>query len=266
MAIPNPPTMTTLLLALNLRGVFRPDDPLAVPLLRLMIATDDVRHLQKLLIQAWAGGESPTESDRLIHNGELGHLFRLLCGHLYEAATPFRAVDQAARGRLDEAVADDAQALAALAEVRQAYAPDRREGLRYEFLYVMRNAFAFHYSDEQLRGSYENHAQQGHLQNLLVLAEGAGLSRFTVTDSLLTFALADALGEDLEGFQRVFQERIGEAIRLAGLLAQVVDTVLAHLIERTPHSIEDRREDAVTIPPALRAARDEREARRRAGP
>jgi hypothetical protein len=109
-----------------------------------MIATDDVRHRQKLLMLAWDGGETATPSDRYIHNGEVGHLFRLLCGHLYEAATPFRALDQVARDRLHAAVADDAEHRAAFAEVRVAYAENRPDGLRYSFLYAMRNSFAFH--------------------------------------------------------------------------------------------------------------------------
>lgn len=110
METPTPPFAKSYLTKFKIEDVLRPDDPMTVPLLRLMIATDDLRHLQKLLVIAREVDEAPTESDRLIHNGEIGHLFRLLCGHLYEAATPFRAVDQAARGRLDEAVGDDPEA------------------------------------------------------------------------------------------------------------------------------------------------------------
>ena len=93
MEIPTPPFAKSYLTKFKIEDVLRPDDPMTVPLLRLMIATDDLRHLQKLLVIVREVDETSTESDRLIHNGEIGHLFRLICGHLYEAATPFRAVD-----------------------------------------------------------------------------------------------------------------------------------------------------------------------------
>jgi hypothetical protein len=196
------------------------DDPLTVPLLRLMIATDDVMHLQKLLLlsSAWHPEEASTDSDRLIHNGETGHLFRLLCGHLFEAAAPFRAVDHAARGRLDEAVKGDDAGVAALATVRHAYGPNSGEGLRHSFLYMIRNKIPFHYRDQELRASFERHVREGNVNNALVMAEASGLSRFTLTDSLLTLTIADGMGEQLTDFVERFMLRIGEAIQLAGRL------------------------------------------------
>jgi hypothetical protein len=117
---------------------------MTVPLLRLMIAVDDLRHLQKLLILTRDhDGAAGTESDTLIHNGELGHLFRLLCGHLYEAAIPFRGVDRTCRGRLDAAVEKDADSRDALAAIRAAYEPGRTDGLRHSFLYLIRKKLRF---------------------------------------------------------------------------------------------------------------------------
>ena len=168
MEIPTPPFAKSYLTKFKIEDVLRPDDPMTVPLLRLMIATDDLRHLQKLLVIVREVDETSTESDRLIHNGEIGHLFRLICGHLYEAATPFRAVDEAARGRLDKAVAEDPEGKAALAAVRAAYDPNRTDGLRHSFLYLVRNEIAFHYKDQDLRTSFEKHLREGHLLDILV--------------------------------------------------------------------------------------------------
>ena len=260
MEIPTPPLAKSYLTKFKIEDVLRPDDPMTVPLLRLMIATDDLRHLQKLLVTAREVEEASTESDRLIHNGEIGHLFRLLCGHLYEAATPFRAVDEASRGRLDKAVADDPEGKAALAAVRAAYDPNRTDGLRHSFLYLVRNEIAFHYKDQDLRSSFEKHLREGHLVDTLVLAEGSGLSRFSLTDSLLTFTIADGMGETLEGFAQQFMARIGEAIGLVGDIDTVVGHLLGHLL--APHAVE-MREDKITIDPALRAARDQVEQNRR---
>jgi len=262
MDTPTPPFAQSLLVRFKIEDVLRPGDPLTVPLLRLMIATDDVRHLQKLLVLAREVDETSTESDRLVHNGEIGHLFRLLCGHLYEAAIPFRAVDKAAGVRLDEAVAADPEGRAALAAVRAAYDPNRTEGLRHSFLYLIRNEMAFHYKDQDLRASFEKHVREGRLDNTLVLAESSGLSRFSLTDSLLTFTIADGMGEGLEDFVQHFMERIGEAIELVGQLDTVVGHLMGHLL--APHKdTMEMQQDKVNIPPALRAARDKVEQDRR---
>ncbi|PYR41159.1 MAG: hypothetical protein DMF95_31690 [Acidobacteria bacterium] len=262
MEIPTPPFAKSYLTKFKIEDVLRPDDPMTVPLLRLMIATDDLRHLQKLLVIVREVDETSTESDRLIHNGEIGHLFRLICGHLYEAATPFRAVDEAARGRLDKAVAEDPEGKAALAAVRAAYDPNRTDGLRHSFLYLVRNEIAFHYKDQDLRTSFEKHLREGHLLDILVLAEGSGLSRFSLTDSLLTFTIADGMGERLEDFAQQFMTRIGEAIGLVGDIATVVGHLLGYLLAPHRKAVE-MREDQVTIDPALRAARDQIERERR---
>ena len=259
METPTPPFAKSYLTKFKIEDVLRPVDPMTVPLLRLMIATDDLRHLQKLLVIAREVDEASTDSDRLIHNGEIGHLFRLLCGHLYEAATPFRAVDLAARGRLDEAVADDPEGKAALVAARAAYDPNRTDGLRHSFLYLVRNEVAFHYKDQDLRTSFEKHLREGHLDDTLVLCEGSGLSRFSLTDSLLTFTIADGMGENVEDFAQQFMVRIGEAIALVG----DIDTgkLLGYLL--APHrGAVAMREDKVTLDPALRAARDQVEQKR----
>lgn len=262
MESPTPPFAQSYLVRFKVEDVFRLDDPITVPLLRLMIATDDVRHLQKLLVLARDVDEASTESDKLIHNGEIGHLFRLLCGHLYEVTAPFRAVDEAARGRLDEAVAADADGRTALTAVRIAYDPNRTEGLRHSFLYLIRNKIAFHYRNQELRASFEKRAKLGHLDNTLVLAESSGLSRFSFTDSLLTFTIADALGEEPPDFVQHFMQWIGEAIELAGQLDTVVGHLLGHLVAPHTNAIE-MRADRVTIPPALRVARDKVEQERK---
>src|SRR5262249_7457038 len=67
---------------------FPRDDPVPIPLLRLMAAANDARHVQKLMIAAM-DEEPANRGESLIQNGERGYLYRMLCGHLYEAGIAF---------------------------------------------------------------------------------------------------------------------------------------------------------------------------------
>ena len=138
------------------------------------------------------------------------------------------------------------------------YDPNRTDGLRHSFLYLVRNEIAFHYKDQDLRTSFEKHLREGHLDAALVLCEGSGLSRFSLIDSLLTFTIADGMGEKLEDFVQQFMTRIGEAIGLVGDIGHL----LKHLLAPYREAVE-MREDKVTIDPALCAARDQVEQDRR---
>ena len=80
--------------------------------------------------------------------------------------------------------------------------------------------------------------------------------------SLLTFTIADGMGERLEDFAQQFMTRIGEAIGLVGDIATVVGHLLGYLLAPHRKAVE-MREDQVTIDPALRAARDQIERERR---
>ena len=71
--------------------IFPTDGECSAPLLRIMLETDDSRHLQKLLINAPEHFDRSNNLDSSILNGERSHLFRLLCGHLYEAGGAFRS-------------------------------------------------------------------------------------------------------------------------------------------------------------------------------
>lgn len=77
----------------QLSDVFPTEQPLSIPLLRLMMAVNDVRHIQKLLLLRTELDQDASEFERISLNGELLHLKRLLCGHLYEAGNAFRAID-----------------------------------------------------------------------------------------------------------------------------------------------------------------------------
>lgn len=264
--MPTPETARALIVKFDAAKAFPPDDKLSVRLLRLMMATDDVRHLQKLLIMARQPAGEASQADQAIFNGELGHLFRLLAGHLYEAAFPFRAFDQVAAHLSEAATAQDPDARSALEQVREAFDEKHKRGLRYEFLNPVRHSLAFHYKEEPLEAAFRKRLREGHLEGILTLSEFSGLGRFTFVDHIATFVIADAIGEGDEAFPQRFTQMVGEAIQLAGALATVVDNVVGHLlVERIGDALE-RQETMLKIPPPLRRAKDAVEAGRRGRP
>jgi len=165
-----------------------------------MIATDDVRHLQKLLIVARERVVEANEIERAIINGELNHLFRMLCGHLWEAADAFNHLDRQCAGLLDKAMTD-ARANEALKRVRAAYEPRKSKKGKRSFIDMVRNFVGFHYNEQKLRKALDKHVQAGHLEGTLILSPFSGLGRYTVTDNLITLLMADEIGGDVRGVQ-----------------------------------------------------------------
>jgi hypothetical protein len=230
------------------------NDPLSVPLIRLMMAADDARHLQRLLIVARERVVEANETERAILNGELNHLFRLMCGHLWEAAEAFNHLDERAASSLDAAMTDD-RAKRALAYVRAAY-QSRQPGAARAFLDVVRNFVAFHYNERKFANALEKHQKAGTLDGTLILSPFSGLGRYTVTDNLTTLLIADEIGGTFDEFSGKFMEHVGHAISLSGALGEVVDYLIAHRL--SPHADRIEQEDGtIGIDPLIARAREE---------
>lgn len=231
------------------------------PLIRLMMATDDARHLHRLLIKV-REAEGATTSDRAVTNGELGHLFRLLCVPLFEASDAFQELDKKCSPLLD-AAATDARARAALAHLRrECSAIVQRRGKR-AFIDVVRNFVAAHYNEQKLRRTLYKHARAGHLEGVLIMTRHQGLGRYAVMDYLVAFLLADEMGGGIEAFLKNYQQHIGEAIELVGALGDMVEYLIAHVLIGSNQRIE-READTITIDPLIvRAKRTVDRQRRR---
>ena len=67
--------------------VFPPDDPLTVPVLRLMLATDDVRHASTLFVIADHQVNRTQSVQQTLYAGQMWYLFRQLGSHLYEGSS-----------------------------------------------------------------------------------------------------------------------------------------------------------------------------------
>src|SRR5438132_6210383 len=148
----------------DLRQVFPSEDPISIPLLRLMAATDDARHIQKLALIALDDAKSTSELEGPILNGELLHLFRLLCGHLYEAGMAFRVLEDAAPELLDKAACCEHDGKTYLDRLRIAYAKSPPGAYHYSFLKPIRDSISFHYLDEPLSKALRKHNDAGDLE------------------------------------------------------------------------------------------------------
>jgi hypothetical protein len=124
---------------------FPPGHPLSVSLLRLMLASDDARHIQMLLLMLEGIENHSTPFDRSITNGTTLHLFRLLCGHLCEAGIAFRNLENTHQHLVDSAATGETKLKGDLTSVRQAFATTPKGAFHYSFLEPIRTNFGFHY-------------------------------------------------------------------------------------------------------------------------
>ena len=236
-----------------------------IPVIRLMMATDDARHLQKLLIIARERAADAPPAEEGIVNGELGHLFRLLCGHLHEAKDAFLALEQTDPQLLDAMVHQDTDGAAALKFVREIYGEKPLRRHQKVFLDAVRNFVAFHYNDAMLRRALQKHIAAGHLDGTVTLSPHAGIGRYTMTDRLATLLLSDELGGQFEGFHERFAEKVGVVIALAGALGYVVDLLVGRLVLDTDADDVKTEEGVVRLDPLVERARRAVMAARKAG-
>ncbi len=221
-----------------------------------MMATDDVRHLQKLLLSANARMKEVNEIERSILNGEIFHLFRLLSGHLYEAGQAFRTLEQRCSGLFDTAVANDLERKADLKYLRQAYAVNSEGSFHHAFLKPFRNYVSFHYKEGELHRALERHNKAKDLDGYVIVAEYAGLGRYSVSDHLALSEIQNLLGAKLDEFQQKFSEAMGEVIKLAVAMFQVVDQVLLHIFQEHEDAIIEQQDGEVVVLPEILRARE----------
>ncbi len=258
--LPRDATAPAYRLKFDVRLLFPDGQAFSGPLIRLMMATDDARHLQRLLIKV-RETQGATASDKAIINGELGHLFRLLCLPLFEAIDAFETLDKKCSGLLD-AAAHDVRAKAALEHLRrECPAILHRKGKR-AFIDVVRNFVAAHYNEQKLIKVLGKHARAGHLEGTLIMTPHQGLGRYTLMDHLALFLMADEMGGGIENFMKNYMQHIGEAIELVGALGDVVDYLVGHILIQPGQKIEQEK-DIITVDPLIVRAKREVDKQRR---
>jgi hypothetical protein len=228
----------------KVREAFPPDDPLSVPLLRLMAAVNDVRYVQKAIVIGMAGAERfETDAERVLHEGENVYLLRLLCGHLHEAGIAFRDLDQHHSGRLNALIGTTSEAQTAVAMLRALYHDASPTGVTKTLLEGVRTPWAFHYKYERFREALEEHPERA----TITMVEYEGIGRYTITDDFARQYIMDKVGGE-EALKRLFSD----AILLAGTLSLLVSHLLVAIFHERETRLDLRQtEDSVALPEGL---------------
>ena len=221
----------------DMRQIFPCEDLLSVPLLRLMAVANDARYIMELSMPLMDKTQSANEVDASLINGKLLYLFRLLCGHLYEAGRAFRELDDVRRDLLDEIVRDNPKAKKYLAEIRNDFSKYPSGALHYSFLSPVRNRISFHYQSEPLASMLRKHNEAGDLKGTVIITQYDGLSRHIVSDHLAMEIVQEVLGGNSQDFEKSFYEKMGEVVDLAGQLSNLVDRVVLYLFSERKSAI-----------------------------
>jgi len=236
--------------------VFPHTEKYSVPLLRLMLATDDSRHMRKLLLNADEHVDKSNDLETSILNGEIFHLFRLLCGHLYEAGAAFRSFEEKCPGYLEKTLADSQEILPNLNFLKKAYSVNKEGAFHYSFLKPLRDSVGFHYKDNIFLERLNTHVQTGDLDGNIIATEYGVLSRYSVTDHLAISAIHDLLGGEFEKFQENFPKAMGEVFHLADSLHNVVEGVLFFIFRSQPEVIKRITDGEINISPSILKAKE----------
>jgi hypothetical protein len=218
----------------DLRQIFPSDDSLSVPLLRLMAATNDARYVLKNTLLLLHKAKTANELDASIINGELLYLFRLLCGHLYEAGIAFRSLELDHSDLLNAAARENSKGKKLLGNVREAYATGSDGAFHISFLAPVRNLVSFHYLAEPLASALKRHNELGDIKGTTIAATRVGLGRHTICDHLATGILQEVIGLSHPDFKRAFDDKMSQVLDLAGDLGQLVDQTLAYVFDQRP--------------------------------
>lgn len=234
----------------KLSEVLPPANPVSVSVVRLLMAVNDARHIHKLLLSANWVKAKPGSAENSVRSGEILHLFRLLCAHLYEAGVAFRSVPHEV---LNECVRDRGDAQVQLAYVRKSFATDSDGAFHYAYLKPIRDAMGFHYKKEPLGTALVDEVARGELQGVLIICDNQGLSRYSIGDHLANTELMNIFGVGPGEYPGEFQKHMHEVINLANSLSTVVDRLLFNIVSSRRHGIITSEEVLLSIPPAVRA-------------
>lgn len=224
------------------------DDPLTVPMLRLLMAVDDVRRAQVQLIEAHERLDGIPAAEKYRAVGDFLYALRLLFSHLHEAARAMRALDGAAKDRVDGLLRGNQEALSALQAIRTTFNDkDYRESL----VARLRNGIGFHYRDDVIRDIVDTQFTEESLLESTA-AQVGGLAR--VADPFVKAIIDGFAGGDFMADERYSRE-MSKVLDIAGNLLTFVDHLFNALLGGSPDSIVEKLESVVDIPVALQQAR-----------
>ncbi len=221
------------------RDLFLPDDPLVPALLRIMVAVNDLRTLQKVWFYIHSRQET-TPSEQDIIKAEDHYLFRLTCATVYEAAIAFRELTEALETTSGAIENMPVEVRAAFDALNNIFPKDFEKRSYGKILVQLRNS-VFHYDRAKVfRKELDQHDEVGNF----ILGEVIGASRYLLVDDLQ----AQILSRQLSG---QFEEQLPELVRLAHdvtkYFGEFVDGMVYMYVQSHERAIEEQRHDTVDL-------------------
>jgi len=233
--------------------VFPLDDKLTLPLLRLMLATDDARYVGMLLVMTdYQVSQAAGTTQGALSGGQFWYLFRLLCLHLKEAHNALNCIP---KKRLTALFRGRPEGRKAKERFRAAIATD-------PFVTSVRDSIVAHYRQVDIERVYTRDLAAGKGEGVVVACDVGVLSRFTITDTLALHLLDEAALGDSGGGDAEFSKRCGAVTDLVEDLSTIVGHLVAALLKE--HGVEATTE-TIEVPVLLRSARDAMEQARLSG-
>ena len=263
---PSPATATFVELDFIPAQVFPPEDRITIPLLRLMLATDDVRLAREFYVETSERLRAAVGVRLRLLTGEHWYGFRLLCSHLHEGidalATLIGTVSPTEIRRL---LKGQAEGLAAFEKLRAVAGVDKPTRMQ-TFLFKARSWIGSHYDNEAIRRVFSRYVGSGYIEGTVTASDVGGLTRFIMTDALAILVLLDAAGAklptamateaDIAAFraevEAAIQASAGEVLPLSEALPTFVDALAHTLVLQRGHTGGKR--VIIEVPPLLRAA------------
>lgn len=235
--------------------VLPPNDPMTVPVLRLLMAVDDIRRAQLRLIEAHERIDVAPAEEKYLAFGDFLYAMRHLFSHLHEAGIAVRRLDTTAKKRVDAALAGNNEALASLRALREFFnASDYDKSL----IARVRNTVGSHYNDAAVTELVQAEVAGDTLLEAMV-AEVGGLTR--MADPLIREIMYRLNGGDFLT-QEARTTQVRKALELAGHLITFADHLFDSLIRRYPDPVVERRRALLEIPPLVIRAREAVDAER----
>lgn len=241
----------------RLAQVLPPDDAITVPVLRLMMAVDDVRRAQIQLVEAHERMEVAPAAEKYRALGDWLYFMRLLFSHVHEAGHALRNLDTDAPKRVDALLTGNREALASLRALRKFFS-----SANYKSCLVarVRNTIGSHYDEAAVTELVKAEIKDDAVLESTAARVG-GLAR--IADPLVR-----AIMNHLNGGDFMMDEdhtlQVAKALDAAGHLTTFVDHLFNALLEPHRDAVIERQEALVDIPPLVIRAREAvDEARRR---
>ncbi len=245
MMVPTPAVASVLIGKFDPVRVFPPDDPLTLPLLRLMLATDDARVASMLFVAEDYQVKRTAGIQQTLHSGQMWYFFRLLCSHLKEGGDALTTlVNSVADSRLNDLLHGRRAAFEALDRLRSGFGKDA-------FITKVRDSIGFHYQQADIKRMFERDLATGRIEGAVVACEVGALSRSTITDLLALHLLDEAAGADRAGGDEEFNRRGEEVVALTEDLSTFVGHLVDALLKQHGVAVTT---DTVEVPELFQAA------------